>query len=453
MPMYRRRNFILSVSLALIQQGLLAFSTFSLIQASQSAVETQLHELIHWGSLFLACVLLAYPISLFSKTFLSYSWFDRLKTHIEVFSSNFSGKLALWNNKSERKEREPWLTHEGWITLTEYQNFKLDFVHLSASVLFNLVVIIGFLDMAFIFVTVLSLACHFLLICILPKRVSKATAAFQDQRNELFGALGALWEHSLLKNLYNSQIYNRFLWNHFNHTKKAAVSSTIWTEISMILPMSAGLLVLFLWLFFWGFQQDLLIVIALLATLPRQIQILQYSSELTGYLILWPSWKKRLQQLKDKSTYTEPESLATMHWSQIQIDYNSQERIFPSLVEFLESLLNQSSVGRWTIRGPNGCGKTTLLHHLKIALGERALLLPTQHQLHFENQPRAASTGQLLLVQIQELMEKSEESFILLDEWDANLDSHHKKLLDGWLENLSKKKVIIEVSHQKPLEK
>ncbi|MET0401248.1 MAG: AAA family ATPase [Cystobacter sp.] len=105
---------------------------------------------------------------------------------------------------------------------------------------------------------------------------------------------------------------------------------------------------------------------------------------------------------------------------------------------------------RLTLLGPNGSGKSTLLLLLKEQLGTQAVYLPPQNTLEFKQGTDSLSTGQRLLASIDELLKEGQARVLLLDEWDANLDSANEKRVSTQLAHgLGQGLLILEVRHRR----
>ncbi len=103
------------------------------------------------------------------------------------------------------------------------------------------------------------------------------------------------------------------------------------------------------------------------------------------------------------------------------------------------------TAGRMTLIADNGAGKSSQLLLLKEHLGEQAYYLPTKHHLYFRER-MTGSTGQQLMAQFDEIA-GLDVPVILLDEWDANLDTHNTARLDARIDELALHKLIIEIRH------
>ncbi len=98
--------------------------------------------------------------------------------------------------------------------------------------------------------------------------------------------------------------------------------------------------------------------------------------------------------------------------------------------------------------GGNGAGKSTLLSTLKQRLGDDAILIPAQHgKLEWQHPGAELSTGQRTLAQLEEIAAQTTARYLLLDEWDANLDRGNRQAVSELLDLLSQGRVIVEVRH------
>lgn len=57
------------------------------------------------------------------------------------------------------------------------------------------------------------------------------------------------------------------------------------------------------------------------------------------------------------------------------------------------------------------------------------------------------STGQRTLKQLHEAFDLPATKYLLLDEWDANLDDENRRTVNERLDRLSINKVIVEIRH------
>ena len=129
---------------------------------------------------------------------------------------------------------------------------------------------------------------------------------------------------------------------------------------------------------------------------------------------------------------------------------NSKDENSVSLDEFM-LLPHEKLKGIYTVRGLNGSGKSLSLLKLKEKYSDAAYLLPAHHDL-FVNFQTQLSSGQLARKSIEWIRENTESlsksvRVLLLDEWNANLDSDNLSALEKVLLELSESFLIVEVRH------
>lgn len=105
------------------------------------------------------------------------------------------------------------------------------------------------------------------------------------------------------------------------------------------------------------------------------------------------------------------------------------------------------SPGRTTVRAPNGTGKTAFLSLCRQHFGDDALFLPAAHTLDF-GLPQG-STGQTVMRILSHIDSMpSKPALLLLDEWDANLDTDNQALAQAMIERWSTTTSVVEVRNK-----
>lgn len=184
------------------------------------------------------------------------------------------------------------------------------------------------------------------------------------------------------------------------------------------------------------------VIAAIIVNLTRIYSVLSSLNSVLSSFIEIPSIMGRLKILFDlKSTNNlDQESLI----NNIKINDN----VFTTISEKLNYIIKQTN-GRFTIRGENGSGKSTFLHELKAKIADNSILIPTNlnNLIWSDDQDLdKLSTGQKIN-NIIKIVKDTHEKYLLLDEWDANLDEIKKKEIDDMLNILSQNKVIVEIRH------
>ena len=120
----------------------------------------------------------------------------------------------------------------------------------------------------------------------------------------------------------------------------------------------------------------------------------------------FPELDQALQKLENR-----------IQWDKIYLTFNEMQTNPKILVEEVPPK------GRYTVKGENGGGKSSLLLLIKMLNKREAFYLPVKHDLSFQVSKEGFSTGQLARKTLNELLEHLEAPIVLLDEWDAILQS------------------------------
>ena len=182
----------------------------------------------------------------------------------------------------------------------------------------------------------------------------------------------------------------------------------------------------------------------LIAVLPRSLQIFGNVHSLSIYLSQFYLVRTKLRNLENFSSRLDVYHL--MHDTSLKgisvYETATSEEIQPK--ELIAKLRDgEITVGRYTITGNNGSGKSSFLKIVKGAVEDSILMTP---ETNFLDSNSDLSTGQVRIKEIEGVFSSS-PSILMLDEWDANLDDENYKKIDIVLNNASKRGVVIEVRH------
>jgi ABC-type bacteriocin/lantibiotic exporter with double-glycine peptidase domain len=214
-------------------------------------------------------------------------------------------------------------------------------------------------------------------------------------------------------------------------------------------------------------SSDMEVMIALAATLPRQIEMTQDVHTFTsGWNELLASWA-RLTGVSD-NMHPQPDEHfdRRMKLDRLTLREGEATKSVTSLDDALRLVFSQPT-GRVNVRGPNGAGKSTLLTSLKSAVKTRAYYWPTADRLAFafsrgkdeaddDGAPVEAvpakrpgfSSGERQLRALQEIVRHTDAPIYLLDEWDANLDPNNRDAANALVEELARRARVVEISHR-----
>ncbi|WP_133104370.1 hypothetical protein [Psychrobacter sp. S4(2024)] len=424
----------------LIQQIIVASSTYFIARLAQSLTEESISIL--YMVLFAVSLVAVYVPAYFCVTNTERAKYDAHKLYNDNFHTVFLGKTYLLSNDELQSTATTTLAQESNYTLETVIDSIFDISALVLNVLFNVLVIAWFLDGTLLLgyavgIVFASMFVHF-------RRHALKTAAKTDQQSRLnlTAKLFDSWDNVVIFNKHNYTLYNNIVQKSFATAKNNSVKSTSIQHINS----SLGIIILMLPVFvvtafiFNKNWQDAATMAVLIATLPRQIQLLQMCYALIGYHTSIGVIKTMLDGILE---VLQPTAVNLDNYIQAdQIRVKQTGDIFDST-----QLPKQ---GRVTLVGNNGVGKSCMLLKLKEHYQEQAYYLPAKHNLYFNyktDKAHRGSTGQQLIKQIQEIREDDQSRIVMLDEWDAHLDKENTQIIDQYLDELAQTRLVIEVRH------
>ena len=434
------RHLQVALLFLLIQQIIVASSTYFIARLAQSLTEDTISIL--YMVLFALSLVAVYVPAYFCVTNTERAKYDAHKLYNDNFHTVFLGKTYLLSNDELQSTATTTLAQESNYTLETVIDSIFDISALVLNVLFNVLVIAWFLDGTLLLgyavgIVFASMFVHF-------RRHALKTAAKTDQQSRLSltAKLFDSWDNVVIFNKHNYTLYNNMVQKSFATAKNNSVKSTSIQHINS----SLGIIILMLPVFvvtafiFNKNWQDAATMAVLIATLPRQIQLLQMCYALIGYHTSIGVIKTMLDGILE---VLQPTAVNLDNYIQAdQIRVKQTGDIFDST-----QLPKQ---GRVTLVGNNGVGKSCMLLKLKEHYQEQAYYLPAKHNLYFNyktDKAHRGSTGQQLIKQIQEIREDDQSRIVMLDEWDAHLDKENTQIIDQYLDELAQTRLVIEVRH------
>nr|QJS05089.1 ABC transporter ATPase [Psychrobacter sp.] len=424
----------------LIQQIIVASSTYFIARLAQSLTEDTISIL--YMVLFALSLVAVYVPAYFCVTNTERAKYDAHKVYNDSFHTVFLGKTYLLSSDDLQSTATTTLAQESNYTLETVIDSIFDISALVLNVLFNVLVIAWFLDGTLLLgyavgIIFASAFVHF-------RRHTLKTAAKTDQQSRLNLAakLFDSWDNVVIFNKHNYTLYNNIVQKSFATAKNNSVKSTSIQHINSSLGMIILMLPVFVVTAFifnknW---HDAATMAVLIATLPRQIQLLQMCYALIGYHTSIGVIKTMLDGILE---VLKPNAVNLDSYIQRnQIRVKQTGKIFDST-----QLPKQ---GRVTLIGNNGVGKSCMLLKLKDHYQEQAYYLPAKHNLYFNyktDKAHRGSTGQQLIKQIQEIREDDRSTIVMLDEWDAHLDRENTQIIDQYLDDLAQTRLVMDVRH------
>lgn len=431
-------SLCISFAFLMGQQLIIGLSTYFIANLAIDIAQND-NFLINLGGFVLSLIIVYIP-AYFATIYLEKSKFDLLNNYVQKFIMNFFSKTALLNNKELKDQSTVFISQEGKSVIDDMLDFAFDGVALILNLLINILILGFFLDYKLLAAYIVGFLLVEFFIFYYQNKISKMSKISQKSRIYFIAILNKIWDNVIIFNKYNIGIFNHIYKNNFNRSKKYHIYSQSLNQLissfGMILFM-IPVLSLIVYLFI-KHQNDYVFLSLLVATLPRQIQLLQMGQALVFHQTNFSSIKARFIGLQNSLNVPDIDILSRIKFKEIFVN-NMPLSSF--------DLNNLPKNGRMTIRGRNGVGKSSFLLYLKTLLSNGAFYLPVNHDLFF-HQNNKKSTGQKLFAHLMEIRNnKSDVDVIILDEWDANLDDVNRNYLDELINELAKEKLVVEVRH------
>jgi len=446
-------QFWLMFACLAIQQLIVASSNFWIISLIR---DIQTNSLIYTSlSLYLVSLLLPYLPGSIAMIYQE-KWKYSLILHLtESFKKTHSSNQKIWVDKNFKETRIAMLSNEGMNALTEFTEYVYSLLSISMNVLFNVTALAILITGEFGLSYAMSLVLVACLMGLQKNRQEQLSAKAQNARISFLRSLLNSWDNVVLGNKYNFNLWNKKA----NRSSQSYISRNLhnvrfkqWFSVLIaVLTFAPSFFVVIQTLV--QNHSNPLMLSATAVTLPRLFMILNFTYDLLKSAFCWPSQKKILERVKTMMGYDQqgPSFSDRIQWDKISILHHTfnaaggQESYFNELGEIIKK---STMPGRHTVRGENGSGKTSLLLAIKEALQEKAFFLPVKHQLCFRNNFHYLSSGQGVKTILSEINSCVSEKVILLDEWDANLDSQNKEEISHLIDELARSHCVIEVRHR-----
>lgn len=440
------RYFYFALISLLIQQSIVASSTYFV---SEVAKKVALGEEVYLSLLlFIFSLIIVYFPASIASFFLEKSKIIAVRTYIDHFFERYFNQFSQTYHKEEISAV---VASESFSIMSNGTYFLFDVVSILLNVLTNVIVLSIVLEGNIIGYYLLGICFSCGVVLFTKSRISQASDHAQTSTNRYKGVLLSFWDNICLGNMYNRQRFITVLNQHYHHYLKTHLTSVLTNNIATNLGMIVMIIPIAYYTldFFQQNRSDGAILAVLVATLPRQIMMVQYAYEAIHQSIDFLGLSARFTLLDDY--LTKKLSDENTFLTRIQMDkitLISTEKNQPDLTALLAN--HFPNHGRMTIRGSNGVGKSSLLQYLKQKNGESIFYLPANSMLFFDStMNKTLSTGEKIHCALLELLNNDEGiNVVLLDEWDANLDSQTMMKIDHLINTFSQGKLVIEVRHR-----
>ncbi len=432
------RYYINILLLILIEQIMVAASTYSLIRATQDIIDGN-HSPI-WFISFVILLFFPYVPGIYSRKKLEELCLSAYENFLKNRLFFVSKPTSIWAQRGRKNSYNLGLGLEGFSIIKEVAHTFFDLTTIILNILLNLLVIGLTLNykigVAFLIGSLISMV----IIKQMSKKSEIVNAEYQDSKNIFFNFLNYSWDNILLQNKSHKNSYIHKFKSDLIHFKDRSVESVVAQEKGSVLS-TYGLAtpVILTSIYIFLNTHNIGVLSALLSSLPRQFQIIGNIQVLFNYYLLITGLKSRVKEVLSLTDDQEFTLDKFINFNQIYFNISLINR---------ELNIKEIPNGKYTIRGNNGVGKSMLLTYWKSLYNEDIYLLPAHSDLWLDDQNHESlSSGERILLILEKLLENKNEKIILLDEWDANLDSVNRQKIENILNKLSSSHIVIEVRH------
>ncbi len=463
--------FYLMLVLLIVEAGLAATTTALIIQASYDV--SQQDFLISDFAWIVAAQSASYVVGASSWIFAERAGFGAYGRYMLRFARHNRSTPALLGDRAQREHVEPFLTNETFQILFELiYELEAD-LKLFFSLLFNAIVLGYAIDAglpaiyALVFVALLAFQWF------LRKPVATAYLAQQRETNRMTAHTYTAWDNITSGNRYNYRLWHTGFKERLRLALRAQIRAIMAREGIATVSGIFALVVVFSYLAWVAGRNvgDSALLIALAATLPRQIDLSYNVHGLaSGWNDLLAIWTRMGGACEAMRPAADSQFNQRIRFDGVSLQRDGQTLLCSSVDTAAAQVLLQPN-GRILVRGSNGMGKSSLLVALKAQLGNQAFYWPTNDKLSFaflkgkeiqgeggddepeHDAPRRPSaggfsSGEKQLRSLQEISARTQAKVYLLDEWDANLDHKNRALAEQIVCGLAARAVVVEISHR-----
>jgi ABC-type bacteriocin/lantibiotic exporter with double-glycine peptidase domain len=449
---FTNRAGLLCLGWATIQQVIVAASTYLIIEAIRLTTENRPEKSVYYLVGFAASLVIVYLPNTLSLMYLQKWRLASFSNFLRLFIEKNSGRTS-WAHSRDKSQYESWLTNESTNIYDQCTNLIYQLYSTLLSTVLNVLVISTAIDQRIFGWYLIAGLILLLMVRLFEGKIAESSLDAQETRKNLANLMLSGWDNVFIGNTHTLTNWI----SHFNATLTAAEGSAVRYDVTRSgvssLTVSFALIIISTGnaIFYLENRTNLASIAALCITLPRQLQIVQ---NIFLFFNVFLSWKGAAQQLEKLAAViyvaqSDRDLTRFIQMDHITFSKGGDSKQFPSL-EDLRLELAASNRGRVTIRGRNGAGKSTLLALLSEKLGEKSFYLPSHSiDLKFSDQSiRVQSEGNRVVSIFRELSQLTDIPYLLLDEWDANLDGENLELVDRLIDQLAHGRLILESRHR-----
>lgn len=447
------------LSILTFQQLMEASSTYWLVHLAAKITHGENFTL--FLALYLASLALPY-IPLCFAFILKINWKQEAqRAFTNLFVSSNKSDIENWNNIGLKEQKLSVLTSEGPNTINTFIDYFWDLYTYVLSVSFNVTALSIVVEPLFALAYGFSVTCVVLVMKIKYPTQRKLTQKAMTARISLCQSLLEAWDNVLLGNEYNFRLWEEKTTQRLSRCLQRNVALERFDQfLAIFVTLMTAIPTLMVVIYsVMQHKKHPAELSAYIVILPLLFMILSYTHQTLSLGFRWTMHRSKLRTVFNtvQNSGGSSSNSARVKWNKLKMTLSANSAALESKISVAtpqplsshhEILQYASHSGRVTIRGENGCGKSTALMLIKKALFKRAFYLPTHSHLSFIAEANKYSTGESLRNRLLEILEKVEADVLLLDEWDANLDADNQERLSALIDELSAKKCVIEVRHR-----
>ncbi len=473
------------LALLMVEAALAALTTWLVIKAGQDLANEDF-LIADFGYIVLAQSA-SYAIGAISWIYAERAGFGAFGRYMLRFASENRADARLFAASSQREKVEPFLTNESFHLIFEIiYELEAD-LKLLFSLMFNAIVLGFAIDAGLPLVYGGVFIALMLLQYGVRKWINTLYAENQRATNSMTARTYTAWDNITSGNRYNFRTWHAgFKWR-LRDALKAQIRAIMAKQGITAGSGIASLLVIMAYLAYVAGQnaQNTALLIALAATLPRQIELSYNVHDLAaGWSDLQALWTRMVGASAAMQTQADDDFNDRISMADLRLTYvppntphnmrGDKATVLPvTSFDAACTMLPQLQQGTVQVRGGNGAGKSTLLAALKHYIGSSAYYWPTSTKLAFEfaaaetaaieeidEDSEAAddttqavasngfSSGERQLQSLTEIVRKTNAKVYLLDEWDANLDATNRAKAQALIDELAARSLVVEISHR-----
>jgi hypothetical protein len=485
--------FYCMLALLMVEAALAALTTWLVIKAGQDlANEDFLIVDFAWIVLAMST---SYLVGAVSWVYAERAGFGAFGRYMLRFARENRTDARLFGDAGQREKVEPFLTNETFHIFFELVYELEADLKLFFSLIFNTIVLGVAIDAGLPLVYGLVFLALLALQFGVRKWVARTYAENQRATNSMTARTYTAWDNITSGNRYNYRVWHAGFKQRLRDALKAQIRAILAKEGVAAVGGIFSLVVIMAYLAYVAGhnREDAALLIALAATLPRQIE-LSYSVHglAAGWNDLLAIWTRMGGACNAMHAQADAQFESRIKMQGLQLAYTppgagagpgtGPTAATPLPLASFEAacaMLPQLQRGVVQVRGSNGAGKSTLLAALKNRLGSSAYYWPTSTKLAFEfaaaevaakeeasdgelaeaddaadddtasaGPGNSFSSGERQLESLTEIVRRTQAQIYLLDEWDANLDAANRAKAQRLIDELAARSLVVEISHR-----